>query len=215
MRSDYILYSIAVLFFVVTAVSFVIVNEESSRNMYVVSTVVAGIAFASAGFLLRPKKAATILQAPQPTVSAQASAEQTPAAQPVPQPVAIEVPSAIVPKTETPIAEKLTVETPLAESPPAPVVLMETAIPTPAILAATPAVNAPVSTPTAETPSNSLGNLTQIRGINAKRAEQLKANGVSNLQELAKASPAELSAKLEVSEKIVKMWIGSAKKLAN
>lgn len=56
--------------------------------------------------------------------------------------------------------------------------------------------------------------LTQIRGISKARAEQLKANGIETLKALAEASPEVLAAKLQVSPKIVKMWIGSAKKLA-
>ena len=53
-----------------------------------------------------------------------------------------------------------------------------------------------------------------IRSINEKRAEQLKANGINNLRELSNADALDLAAKLNVSPKIVKMWIGSAKKLA-
>ena len=68
-------------------------------------------------------------------------------------------------------------------------------------------VSAPQTAPAATS------ELTQIRGINSKRAEQLKANGISNLEELAHASAEDLAAKLNVSPKIVKMWIGSAKKL--
>ena len=68
--------------------------------------------------------------------------------------------------------------------------------------------------PVAEAPAQTMG-LTQIRGINEKRAVQLRANGINSVEDLAKASASDLATKLEVSPKIVKMWIGSAKKLVN
>jgi predicted flap endonuclease-1-like 5' DNA nuclease len=219
MRSDYILYSLALLFFVVTAVSLFVVSEEGSRNLYAVSTAVAGLALASAGFLLKPKRTVTSFQAPPATTEPTVAQEQAPAPQPVPQPAVLEAPSAIVPKIEAPIVEMHTVETPLAQSAPAPVISVGDAV-TPAMpisssAEAEPPVSAP---PEAEAPANlassTASELTQIRGISSKRAEQMKANGVSSIKELAGASSADLAAKLQVSEKIVKMWIGSAKKLA-
>jgi predicted flap endonuclease-1-like 5' DNA nuclease len=68
-----------------------------------------------------------------------------------------------------------------------------------------------VPAPTAKDEPES--ELTQIRGISKVRADQLKANGINSIKALAEASPIDLAAKLEVSPKIVKMWIGTAKKL--
>lgn len=55
--------------------------------------------------------------------------------------------------------------------------------------------------------------LIKVKGIGEKRAEQLKSLGISYAEELAKASPEDLAAKLKISPKIVQKWIESAKKL--
>jgi len=55
--------------------------------------------------------------------------------------------------------------------------------------------------------------LTQVKGIGPKRAAQLKAIGISTVQDLAKASATEIAAKLKVPEKIVEKWIQEAKKV--
>ncbi len=55
--------------------------------------------------------------------------------------------------------------------------------------------------------------LAQIKCISSKRAEQLNGIGIKSVEDLANASSSDLAAKLQVSEKIVKMWIGSARKL--
>jgi predicted flap endonuclease-1-like 5' DNA nuclease len=115
---------------------------------------------------------------------------------PVPEVAKAEAP----PMIEAPKAEKPMLEKPAAAEalPPAPI---------PAPAAEAQAVDA------AATPAQKL-ELTQIRGINEKRAEQLMANGISSVRDLAGASASDLAAKLNVSEKTVKMWIGSARKLA-
>lgn len=55
--------------------------------------------------------------------------------------------------------------------------------------------------------------LTEVKGIGEKRAEQLKTLGISNVEDLAKASADDLAAKLKISPKITGKWIESAKKL--
>jgi len=57
-------------------------------------------------------------------------------------------------------------------------------------------------------------NLTEVKGIGEKRAEQLKTLGISNIEELAKTSAKDLAAKLKISPKITEKWIENAKKLA-
>jgi predicted flap endonuclease-1-like 5' DNA nuclease len=74
-----------------------------------------------------------------------------------------------------------------------------------------PATPSPTPVPSTEVPAESV--FTQIRGISDKRAAQLKEHGITTYEQLANASADELAAKLGVSPKIVKMWIGSAKKL--
>jgi predicted flap endonuclease-1-like 5' DNA nuclease len=55
--------------------------------------------------------------------------------------------------------------------------------------------------------------LTEVKGIGVKRAEQLKALGILNVEDLAKASAKDLASKLKVSPKITEKWIKNAKKL--
>ena len=55
--------------------------------------------------------------------------------------------------------------------------------------------------------------LTEVKGIGLKRAEQLKALGIKNVKDLAEASVKDLAVKLKVSPKITKKWIENAKKL--
>jgi predicted flap endonuclease-1-like 5' DNA nuclease len=56
-------------------------------------------------------------------------------------------------------------------------------------------------------------NLTQVKGIGEKRANQLKALGINSVDDLANASAPAIAKKLKISPKIVKKWIVSAKEL--
>ncbi|MEM3608765.1 MAG: helix-hairpin-helix domain-containing protein [Candidatus Bathyarchaeia archaeon] len=145
MRSDYALYGVAVIFFIMTAI--VAISSVEFREVWIISTAVAGLFFASLGYTQRPKTKAT-------------EVSQTTQA----------VPAAVV---ET---EEKKVE-----------IIAETA-------------------PKME--------LTEVKGIGAKRAEQLKTMGISSVEELAKASAKDLAAKLKISPKITAKWIENAKKLA-
>lgn len=194
MRLDYTLYVLAVVFFAITPVSFAVVSDQTAQSLYAVSTVAVGLLFVGVGYMLRPKVKAAASAPPEPA---------PPAPSVTPQAAIVEAPVAIVSKTETPLMETPVAETRIAEAPAVP----ETA------------QAAQVSAPAAEVPAEETAvsaqgtELTKIRGINEKRADQLKANGIKSVEDLANASAADLAAKLEVSEKIVKMWIGSAKKL--
>jgi predicted flap endonuclease-1-like 5' DNA nuclease len=55
--------------------------------------------------------------------------------------------------------------------------------------------------------------LTQVKGIGEKRATQLKAIGINSVNDLAKASAEDIAKKLQISSKITKKWIDSAKAL--
>jgi predicted flap endonuclease-1-like 5' DNA nuclease len=127
------------------------------------------------------------------------------------------------PKIKTSAAYTSTVSTP-QESAPASVPQAVLTIEAPTVVVEAPKVEAPpaettvvaepqppaqIPTPVSEAPAM---EFTQIRGISQNRATQLKANGINNIQELANANAADLATKLNVSPKIVKMWIGSAKK---
>jgi predicted flap endonuclease-1-like 5' DNA nuclease len=145
MRLDYILYILAALLFLITAVSSIML-VETERNLWVVTTVVLGILSIGLGYSQRPK---TKAQACQPAVA-------TPqATMPEPQPA--------------------------------------TTIETPAITEAL--------------------ELTQVKGIGEKRATQLKAVGINSVNDLAEASAEDIAKKLQISSKITKKWIDSAKAL--
>jgi len=80
----------------------------------------------------------------------------------------------------------------------------------------TPAVQEPVAQDIqeiVEKPAPTVKELTEVKGIGEKRADQLKNIGISNVEDLAKASADDLAAKLKVSPKITKVWIENAKKL--
>lgn len=55
--------------------------------------------------------------------------------------------------------------------------------------------------------------LTAVKGIKEKRAEQLKVLGVGSVEELAKASAKDLAGKLKISPKFTEQWIENAKEL--
>ena len=58
-----------------------------------------------------------------------------------------------------------------------------------------------------------VSELTKVKGIGAKRADQLKALGINSIKDLANASAKDLAKKLEISPKITTKWIENAKAL--
>jgi predicted flap endonuclease-1-like 5' DNA nuclease len=55
--------------------------------------------------------------------------------------------------------------------------------------------------------------LIAVKGIKEKRAEQLKALGIRNVEDLANASAEDLAKKLNISPWFTEKWINSAKEL--
>ncbi len=55
--------------------------------------------------------------------------------------------------------------------------------------------------------------LSVVKGIKEKRVEQLKAVGISTVQDLANASAEKLATKLKISPKFTEKWIHDAKEL--
>jgi predicted flap endonuclease-1-like 5' DNA nuclease len=55
--------------------------------------------------------------------------------------------------------------------------------------------------------------LTAVKGVKEKRAEQLKALGIHSVDELANASAKDLAGKLKISAKFTEQWIENAKEL--
>jgi predicted flap endonuclease-1-like 5' DNA nuclease len=76
MRSDYALYTVAIIFFIITGISFAVLSEPE-RNLSVVATAVLGLLFLGLGYSQRAKP--------------QVKAEPTPAPAPTPQPTVTEV----------------------------------------------------------------------------------------------------------------------------
>ncbi|TET65371.1 hypothetical protein E3J49_01885 [Candidatus Bathyarchaeota archaeon] len=70
MRSDYVLYTIAIIFFVLTAIIVFapfMLQAELERNLSVVATAVLGILFIGLGYLQRPKNPEIEVLEPAPT----------------------------------------------------------------------------------------------------------------------------------------------------
>jgi len=154
MRSDYALYTVAIIFFIITGMAFALELAEFERNLWVVTTAILGLLFIGLGYTQKPKPQAITVEA----------SPQVPAPEmPTPSPV-----------TEVMKEEK--VETVVEVAPQK----ME---------------------------------LTKVKGIGEKRAEQLKALGISSVEDLAKASVEDLAEKLKISPKITGRWIENAKKL--
>jgi predicted flap endonuclease-1-like 5' DNA nuclease len=191
MRSDYILYALAAVFFIITATSIALVAEETQRSLWVVTTVVLGLFSLGLGYYQRPKTK---------TLSTEPAVSKLPATTPQPQNSAADDAH----EREAFRAENVdrSVETqimPVSTSP----VPMQVVAPIPVLAQARVEVSA--------TPTN---ELTRVKGIGEKRAGQLKALGISNIDELAKAKAEDIAAKLRISPKIVKKWVAGAKELA-
>jgi predicted flap endonuclease-1-like 5' DNA nuclease len=160
MRSDYALYTVAIIFFIITGIVFASQIEEGYKSLGIITTAILGLFFIGLGYTQRPKpKVQTAVAAPPTPPSIQPMAQAPPPSPPSP--------------TTVVTAEEKVVE-------------MEA-------LAGTP--------------------LTEVKGVGEKRAEQLKALGINNVEELAKASAKELASKLKISPKITQKWIENAKKL--
>jgi predicted flap endonuclease-1-like 5' DNA nuclease len=151
MRTDYVLYGVAIVFFIITGTMAVYQDMENQR-LWIVGTVVLGFFFVGLGYVQRPKVKAAPIEIPPPP----------------PQPVQAET----VAKEITKVEERIE----------------KTELP-----------------PTVE--------ITQVKGVKARRAEQLKAFGVSDVEDLANASANDLARKLKISPKFTEEWIENAKEL--
>ena len=109
MRLDYTLYLLAAVFFLITAISLVMVAEQTEKSLWVVTTVVLGLFSIGLGYTQRPKASVAVQQ---PAVSMpQTAALQTP------QAATVEAPAVEAPKEEK---IEITVETPKVIEAPAP-----------------------------------------------------------------------------------------------
>jgi predicted flap endonuclease-1-like 5' DNA nuclease len=203
MRLDYALYGVAAILFIITAGIFISVSEENGRVIYSSLTVILGIISIGCGYFLKsvPKKITPQPQITQTTPTTPEPEQKTPVATETPKSETTEQkPTEVIPKVETPIAETTNIQHTIVVQTPQATQMM------------TPEPEKPIP-PEECTVDTGAKGLAQIKCISSKRAEQLNANGINTVEDLAKASSSELAAKLQVSEKIVKMWIGSAKKI--
>jgi predicted flap endonuclease-1-like 5' DNA nuclease len=171
MRSDYALYAVAIIFFIITVIT--AIAESTSQPLWVETTAILGVLFAGLGFTQRPKpKAKVTIQTPIITQATTPAPTEPIAVSPPPviEPIAVSQPPVIEPIKE----EKIDVTPPI-------------------------------------TPS--ITELTEVNGIGERRKAQLSGMGINNVEDLSKASPSDLAAKLKISPKITEKWVDSAKKL--
>jgi predicted flap endonuclease-1-like 5' DNA nuclease len=92
MRLDYTLYLLAAVFFLITAISLIMVAEQTEKSLWIVTTVVLGLFSIGLGYTQRPKTSAAVQQ---PAVSMpQTATPQTP------QVATVEAPVVEAPKEE-------------------------------------------------------------------------------------------------------------------
>lgn len=114
-------------------------------------------------------------------------------------PTTIEVPARSIQPLS---AATAIMEVQTASSPP---VIVETAPPTKAEEISVPVEPIAPATPAIQ--------LTDVKGIGLKRMEQLKALGISSVDDLSKASANDLGRQLNLSPKITAKWVDGAKSL--
>jgi predicted flap endonuclease-1-like 5' DNA nuclease len=81
MRSDYALYMVAIIFFVITGISAIVLSEVE-QSLWVVTTAVLGLLFAGLGYSQRPRPRGRIVVEAPPSTSTpiQAPSETAPMA---------------------------------------------------------------------------------------------------------------------------------------
>jgi predicted flap endonuclease-1-like 5' DNA nuclease len=197
MRSDYLLYLLAVVFFLIAATSVALVADETGKTLWATGAIILGLVSAGLGYYQRPKP--RIAAAPTPEVQPSELGDSHVRESHIAESAEKHAEPVAAPVSTTPV--------PMQEPAPTPVLTPE---PTPTTAPAPAETAAPV---TVEAPAPPERELMAVKGINEKRAAQLKALGIDSIDDLAKASAEDLAKNLLLSPKIARMWIGSAKKL--
>jgi predicted flap endonuclease-1-like 5' DNA nuclease len=190
MRLDITLYSLAVVFFVITIASAVLL-AGTDQTLWILTSGLLGILSLSLGIIQRPRTTAQINQ-PSTAIPVTASAQPIGTATPQAPTEEERLPAQTASVTETPAVQEpaVTVEQPAIPEPSANIVSSQEAI------------------------ESSMGHaLTEVSGIGEKRATQLNALGIFNVDDLAKAQAEDLAKSLKVSPKIVAKWVMGAKQL--
>ncbi|HVP93269.1 MAG TPA: helix-hairpin-helix domain-containing protein [Acidobacteriota bacterium] len=77
MRSDYALYMVAIIFFVITGISAIVLSEVE-QSLWVVTTAVLGLLFAGLGYSQRPRPRGRIVVETPPSTSTPVQAPSEP-----------------------------------------------------------------------------------------------------------------------------------------
>ncbi|MEM3566065.1 MAG: DUF4332 domain-containing protein [Candidatus Bathyarchaeia archaeon] len=88
MRSDYALYTVAIIFFIITGMVFA--YQMQPVELWIVATTVLGLFFIGLGYTQRPKVKAQTLVATPPAPTSPTQPTQPPPPSPVPTPAAVE-----------------------------------------------------------------------------------------------------------------------------
>ena len=79
MRSDYALYTVSIIFFILTAISYIAL-QATERAVWIVSTVVLGLLFIGLGYSQRPKtreiEISSIATPPEPLTTTESSSTE-------------------------------------------------------------------------------------------------------------------------------------------
>lgn len=208
MRSDYAMYIVAVFFFILTAISAILIVEVE-RSLWMVATAVLGLLSVGLGYYQKPKAIV-----PTKTVSQAVTAVEPVAPEPQAAPIEASTPAIEIP---TPVEEKAPEiqATPAIEAPPEiEMPIQPSVIDTQPVIEAPPAPTAPQEPEVVQAQTaleETASPLTKVKGIGEKRATQLNALGINTVAELAQASPQDIANSLKISPKIVAKWVEGAK----
>ena len=79
MRSDYALYTVSIIFFILTAISYIAL-QATERAVWIVSTIVLGLLFIGLGYSQRPKtreiEISSIATPPEPLTTTESSSTE-------------------------------------------------------------------------------------------------------------------------------------------
>ena len=204
MRSDYTLYALAIVFFLITVVSAEALTGIDQIILILVSALL-GIISLGFGLKQRSKPPKTNETPPTPTPQELTQTKTSPTSKTEnlpPPPVPMQPETSIAnPPTATTLAsmekEITTIQT-------LPVLAV------PALIPEQSATLVPIKQSTMPLKETAL---TDVRGIGQKRANQLKTLDIKTVEDLANASIEDLAKKLKISPKITNRWIVSAKEL--
>jgi predicted flap endonuclease-1-like 5' DNA nuclease len=204
MHSDYTLYTLAIVFFLITAVSAEALTGIDQIILILVSTLL-GIISLGFGLKQRSKPQQTNQTPPTPTPQEVTQTKTSPTSkiENLPQP-----PVPVQPETSIANPPTVTTLVPIEKEVTTIQIVPVTAVP--ALIPEQPATLVLIKQSTLPPKETAL---TDVKGIGQKRANQLRTLNIKTVEDLANASVEDLAKKLKISSKITNRWIGSAKEL--